>query len=84
LFIVGYTEAEGNFDININKYPKVLSKFRFRLSSKYLNILLLCAIRNYFGSGSLFLRKETVVFTLEISSKKVIENNIIPYLILPL
>ena len=31
---------------------------------KYLGIVLLCAIINYFGSGSLYLRKETGVFTL--------------------
>ena len=34
-FIEGFTKAEGNFDIIINTNPKVLPKFRFRLSSKY-------------------------------------------------
>lgn len=56
-FIVGFVEAEGNFDISINVNPKVLPKFRFRLSSKYLDIVFLCAIKNYFDSGSLYLEK---------------------------
>jgi len=77
-FIVGFVEAEGNFDILLNKNPNILPKFRFRLTSKYLDIVLLCAIKNFFGSGSLYLRKETQVFTLEISNQEVIENKIIP------
>ena len=77
-FIVGFTEAEGNFYLIINTKPKILPKFRFRLSSKYLDIVLLCAIRNYFGSGSIFYRRETKVFILEISRQEVIENKILP------
>lgn len=77
-FIVGFVEAEGNFDILLNKDPRILPKFRFRITSKYLDIVLLCAIKNYFGSGSIYLRKDTQVFTLEISSQEVINNKVIP------
>ena len=31
-FIVGFTEAEGNFYLIINTKPKILPKFRFRLN----------------------------------------------------
>nr|YP_009493129.1 LAGLIDADG endonuclease [Ganoderma leucocontextum]AWJ63924.1 LAGLIDADG endonuclease [Ganoderma leucocontextum] len=71
-FIVG--EAEGNFDSVISQNPKVLPKFRLRLTSKCLDIVLLCAIKIYFGSGSLYLRKETGVFTLEVSSQETIKK----------
>jgi len=77
-FIVGFVEAEGNFDISISANSKLLPKFRFRIALKYIDIVLLCAIKNYFGSGSIFFRKDTQVFTLEISSQEVIENKIIP------
>jgi len=77
-FIIGFVEAEGNFDISLSSNPRILPKFRFRITSKYLDIVLLCALKNYFGSGSIFLRKDTQVFTLEISSQKVINNKIIP------
>lgn len=81
-FIVGFTEAEGNFDFNIFNNVKALGskgiKFRFRLTAKYLDTVLLCGIRNYFGSGSFFFRKDTEVVTLEISSIETIKTRVIP------
>lgn len=81
-FIVGFTEAEGNFDISIFNNTKALGskgiKFRFRLTAKYLDVVLLCGIKNYFGSGTLFFRKDTEVVTLEISSIDTIKTKVIP------
>jgi hypothetical protein len=53
-------------------------KFRFRLSANYRDIVLLCAIVNYLGGGSISLiRKDTSVVSLEISSNETIKNNVI-------
>jgi hypothetical protein len=83
-FITGFTEAEGNFDIQIFHNSKALAqtgiKFRFRISSNYKDIVLLCAIKNYFGKGNISLiRKDTGVVTLEVSSIEFIQNRIIPF-----
>jgi len=83
-FLVGFTEAEGNFDILIFNNPKALAKtgvkFRFRLSANYRDVLLLCAIRNYFKGGNLSsIRKDTNVVTFEISSIQLIKEVIIPF-----
>ncbi len=83
-FLTGFTEAEGNFDISLFLNPKALAhtgiKFRFRLSANYKDIVLLCAIKNYFGSGQISLiRKDTGVITMEISSIEIIKNKIIPF-----
>lgn len=81
-FLVGFTEAEGNFDISIFNNERALGskgiKFRFRLTAKYSDIVLLCGIRNYFGSGAFFFRKETEVVTLEITSIETIQTKVIP------
>jgi len=83
-FITGFTEAEGNFDIQIFNNSKALAKtgikFRFRISCNYKDIVLLCAIKNYFCRGNISLiRKDTGVVTMEISSIEVIQNRIIPF-----
>lgn len=83
-FLTGFTDAEGNFDItfvnNVRALAKTGIKFRFRLSANYRDVVLLCAIKNYFGSGSISLiRKDTNVIILEISSIEVIKNKIIPF-----
>ena len=44
--------------------PIIINSKEILNNYKYLGIVLLCAIINYFGSGSLYLRKETGVFTL--------------------
>jgi hypothetical protein len=76
-FLIGFIEAEGNFDISLINNVKALAKtgvkFRFRLFSNYKDVVLLAAIRNYFNGGNLSLiRKDTGVITLEISSIGVI------------
>jgi len=83
-FLTGFADAEGNFDIVYFKNAKVLAqtgiKFRFRLSANYKDIVLLSAIRNYFGSGALSLiRKDTKVVTLEVSSIEIIRDKVIPF-----
>jgi hypothetical protein len=83
-FLTGFTEAEGNFDILLFLNSKALAqtsiKFRFRLSANYKDIVLLCAIKNFWGSGQISLiRKDTGVITMEISSIEVIKNKIIPF-----
>lgn len=81
-FIVGFSEAEGNFDFSIFNNSRALCskgiKFRFRITSKYTDIVLLCAIRNYFGNGTFFFRKDTEVVTLEISSIETLKTKVIP------
>lgn len=52
----------------------MLPKFRLGLTSKCLDIVLLCAIKFFFGYGSFYLRKETGVFTLEVSSQETIKK----------
>jgi len=84
-FLTGFIEAEGNFDIllfsNLRALAKTGIKFRFRIAANYKDIVILCAIKNYFGSGSIsIIRKDTDVVTLEISSIEVIKNVIIPFL----
>lgn len=83
-FLTGYTDAEGNFDIHIFSNGKALAKtgikFRFRIAANYKDIVLLCAVKNYFNSGSIStIRKDTDVVMLEISSIEVIKNVIIPF-----
>jgi len=83
-FLTGFIEAEGNFDIllfsNLRALAKTGIKFRFRIAANYKDIVILCAIKNYFGSGSIsIIRKDTDVVTLEISSIEVIKNVIIPF-----
>lgn len=83
-FLTGYADAEANFDIQIFSNAKALAKtgikFRFRIASNYKDIVLLCAVRNYFNSGIIStIRKDTDVVMLEISSIEVIKNVIIPF-----
>jgi hypothetical protein len=83
-FLTGFSEAEGNFDIFIFSNAKALAKtgikFRFRIAANYKDIVLLCAIKNYFNNGSIStIRKDTDVVTLEISSIETIKNVIIPF-----
>src|SRR2546423_1399926 len=83
-FICGFTDAEGNFDIqifnNIRALAKTGIKFRFRLSANYRDVVLLCAIKNFFGGGSISLiRKDTGVISLEICSNDLIRDLIIPF-----
>lgn len=83
-FITGFTEAEGNFDISIFSNPKALAgtgiKFRFRIALNSKDVVLLCAIKNYFNAGVISkVRKDTGVVTLEISSIDSIKNIIIPF-----
>jgi hypothetical protein len=84
-FLTGFIDAEGNFDISVFSNARALAetgiKFRFRISSNYKDIVLLCAIRNYFNNGTIsIIRKDTEVVTLEISSIEIIEKKIIPFL----
>ena len=53
------------FQLKINSLSPIIINSKEILNNyKYLGIVLLCAIIKYFGSGSLYLRKETGVFTL--------------------
>lgn len=84
-FLTGFIEAEGSFNILIFANPKALAKtsikFRFIIAANYKDIVMLCAIRNYFNNGSIStIRKDTGVVLLEISSIEVIKNVIIPFL----
>ena len=55
-------------------------KYRFRVSANYKDIVLLCAVNNYFGTGSVStIRKGTDVLSIEISSIETIKNIIIPF-----
>lgn len=83
-FLTGFIEAEGNFDISVFPSPRALAntgiKYRFRVSANYKDIVLLCAVNNYFGTGSVStIRKGTDVLSIEISSIETIKNIIIPF-----
>jgi len=86
-FLTGFIDAEGSFDIslfsNVRALAKTGVKFRFRVSANYRDVVLVCAIRNYFGSGAISLiRKDTSVISLEISSIETIKNIIYLFLML--
>ena len=50
-------------------------KFRFRLTCNYKDVALLCAIRNYFKTGTISkIRNDTDVVTLEICYIESIKN----------
>jgi hypothetical protein len=83
-FLTGFTDAEGNFDFMFIKNERALAKtgikFRFRITANYRDVVILCAIRNYFGAGTISsIRKDTKVVTFEIGSIEVIKNIIIPF-----
>nr|YP_010846146.1 LAGLIDADG homing endonuclease [Cyathus stercoreus]WEV87333.1 LAGLIDADG homing endonuclease [Cyathus stercoreus] len=83
-FLTGMTDAEGNFDIQVFSNTRALAntgiKYRFRMSSNYKDIVLLCAINNYFGSGTVSrIRTDTNVVQIEISSIDKIQKIIIPF-----
>ena len=78
-FISGFTIAEGHFDNALIKNTKALANtginFRFRLTCNYKDVALLCAIRNYFKTGTISkIRNDTDVVTLEICYIESIKN----------
>jgi LAGLIDADG endonuclease len=83
-FITGFTDAEGYFGINMFTNERALAKtgirFRFRIELHSKDIVLLCAIKNFFKVGNISkIRKNKLHFIFEVSSIDEINNVIIPF-----
>lgn len=78
-WIAGFTSAEGNFSVSLDK--GIFKSLLFKITQHQRDEVLLTAIKEYFSCGYCYLRKKEFVMDLKITKFSDINDIIIPFFI---
>ena len=78
-WIAGFTSAEGNFSVSLDK--GIFKSLLFKITQHEKDEVLLTAIKEYFNCGYCYLRKKENIIDFKVTKFSVVNEIIIPFFI---
>ena len=79
LWMAGFTSAEGNFSVSLDK--GIFKSLLFKITQHEKDEVLLTAIKEYFNCGYCYLRKKENIIDFKVTKFSVVNEIIIPFFI---